>query len=455
MLQNCSRDRSVWAFLPPSSSLLSSASRRAVCRVDCWVGSQHPRSRRAARMASDLETTLGEVAVGIDSDTEEVVVRSTVKRKVALFIGYDGANFYGMQFNSDLEVRTVEGEIVRALVKSGYLLESNSEKTGKMKLSRSARTDRGVSAAFNCIALKLEFPRGTPNDLDLAIRAIREELPEDIRLLGMARARKGFNARHFCRQRSYQFLIPVSALEANGSMPDESVHRLNKILQAFSGGAKNFINFTSLGKLDSRSSTRRRVLSIGCSLKSFGGFGCVIVNLLGESFMYHQIRKMMTAAILTYRGLVPADYIEKTLTDGSTYNIVPSPGETLVLADVLLSGEEHWVSPADDAVEIAEKELERSRLDAGEYAHLLHAHMEAKERTEGIFDGWMRKLCVWYSYHSDSLQLDSSQASKWDAMQAEYGPSTVRSQQSILILKPSRVSTRFFQCLNQFYSPLD
>jgi len=54
-------------------------------------------------------------------------------------------------------------------------------------------------------------------------------------------------------------------------MPDESVHRLNKILQAFSGGAKNFINFTSLGKLDSRSSTRRRVLSIGCSLKSFGG----------------------------------------------------------------------------------------------------------------------------------------------------------------------------------------
>jgi len=136
-------------------------------------------------MASDLETTLGEVAVGIDSDTEEVVVRSTVKRKVALFIGYDGANFYGMQFNSDLEVRTVEGEIVRALVKSGYLLESNSEKTGKMKLSRSARTDRGVSAAFNCIALKLEFPRGTPNDLDLAIRAIREELPEDIRLLGM------------------------------------------------------------------------------------------------------------------------------------------------------------------------------------------------------------------------------------------------------------------------------
>jgi len=109
------------------------------------------------------------------------------------------------------------------------------------------------------------------NDLDLAIRAIREELPEDIRLLGMARSRKGFNARHFCRQRSYQFLIPVFALETNGSMSDESVHRLNKILRAFSGGTKNFINFTSFGKLDRASSTRRRVLSIGCSLESFDG----------------------------------------------------------------------------------------------------------------------------------------------------------------------------------------
>mmetsp|Transcript_1295 Transcript_1295/g.2017 ORF Transcript_1295/g.2017 Transcript_1295/m.2017 type:complete len:166 (-) Transcript_1295:715-1212(-) len=151
----------------------------------------------------------------------------------------------------------------------------------------------------------------------------------------MARSRKGFNARHFCRQRSYQFLIPVFALETNGSMSDESVHRLNKILRAFSGGTKNFINFTSFGKLDRASSTRRRVLSIGCSLESFDGFGCVVVNVVRESFMYHQIRKMMTAAILTYRGLVPGDYIEKTLTDGSTYNIVPSPGNAHELASSL------------------------------------------------------------------------------------------------------------------------
>jgi len=160
MLQNCPKDCFVWAFLLSSSSASSCRSRRAVCGVDCRGGSQPLRHETAVRMASDLEPAFGEITVGLGSDAEEVVVRSTVKRKVALFIGYDGAKFYGMQFNSDLEVRTVEGEIVRALVKSGYLLESNSEKTGKMKLSRSARTDRGVSAAFNCIALKLEFPRG-------------------------------------------------------------------------------------------------------------------------------------------------------------------------------------------------------------------------------------------------------------------------------------------------------
>lgn len=72
---------------------------------------------------------------------------------LALFFGYSGKNFNGLQHQKEESVRTVEGEIVRTLFKGG-LLETDDyyDLVKNYKWGRAARTDKGVHAVSNSIS---------------------------------------------------------------------------------------------------------------------------------------------------------------------------------------------------------------------------------------------------------------------------------------------------------------
>lgn len=75
------------------------------------------------------------------------------KRKVALYFGYNGAGYCGLQLNS--KVKSVESDLFGAIIKAGGVSQDNSKNLAKNKWLRASRTDKGVHAAMNVVSLKI------------------------------------------------------------------------------------------------------------------------------------------------------------------------------------------------------------------------------------------------------------------------------------------------------------
>lgn len=85
----------------------------------------------------------------VRNEAEERVKR----RKYLMLLGYAGGNYVGMQRNPD--VNTIEEEILKALFKNNMITEEGFRQPQYTHFQRAARTDKGVSAARQCISLKL------------------------------------------------------------------------------------------------------------------------------------------------------------------------------------------------------------------------------------------------------------------------------------------------------------
>lgn len=112
-------------------------------------------------------------------------------RNFKLTIEYDGTEFHGWQVQPD--VRTVQGEIIRALGELGEAIT----------VTGAGRTDAGVHAAGQVANAKLE----TRFDAETMERALNAKLPRDVRVKGAVEAPLSFNARFDARSRTYRYII--------------------------------------------------------------------------------------------------------------------------------------------------------------------------------------------------------------------------------------------------------
>lgn len=84
------------------------------------------------------------------------------------------------------------------------------------------------------------------------IKAVNEDLPEEIRVFGVERVTKGFNAKDQCNARTYTYTLPSFAFADYTQKHDfesyrtEAAHlqKIKDVLQLYEG-TKNFHNFTS------------------------------------------------------------------------------------------------------------------------------------------------------------------------------------------------------------------
>jgi len=88
----------------------------------------------------------------MEPDTEK---QRSFKVKLAMFFGYNGENYRGMQFQRNQTVRTVENTLHDILFRLGFILESNTTDLKRVKWSRAARTDKRVHALCNAVSTKL------------------------------------------------------------------------------------------------------------------------------------------------------------------------------------------------------------------------------------------------------------------------------------------------------------
>ncbi|CCF60589.1 hypothetical protein KAFR_0K02340 [Kazachstania africana CBS 2517] len=289
-----------------------------------------------------IQTRLLNVATNLSKVTRQP------KHKVALMIGYCGDNYHGMQYNAD--VQTIEGALFRALCQAGAISKANSTNFNKNKFMRTTRTDKGVHAVCNLISLKMII-----EDPDIKER-VNSFLPADITLWNIQRVNKKFNCRTACESRLYEYALPTFVLQ---NPPSQSI--LSRMLQLFGHspivhqysmqdstlsskkfchfekclsmytGTHNFHNFTS-NKASCADNSYRYMKAIAVSqpyLKN--NLEWISIKFHGQSFMLHQIRKMVALATIVTRYDYPCDTALKCFENKKTYiPNAPSMGLTLL-----------------------------------------------------------------------------------------------------------------------------
>lgn len=311
----------------------------------------------------------------------ETRCRAKVKRKVALTVAYEGSPYHGFQRNAG--VRTVSDELEDALHAADTISDSNFGFLEKIKWQVAARTDRGVSAAGNLVSAKLLFDRAeldAGQALAKTKSRINHFLPRHIRVLSVSHITGGFNARACCEARWYEYLLPLSALvnpalyqtpptvdsddsDRAASAPSSSISssdsndsdeagvediikKFDQILKNFEG-SHLFHNFT-VGidhSLPPRVQSRRFIMECRCdpapmSVKLEGGENegegegeaqMLRIRVRGQSFMLHQIRKMVSLAVMIMQGRVPNDAIQQAFNPKVLVNVAPAPAAGLYL----------------------------------------------------------------------------------------------------------------------------
>ena len=204
--------------------------------------------------------------------------RSAPHRRLTTYravVEYDGTNFHGLQFQS--EVRTVAGELERVL--SALFAEP-------VAISAAGRTDAGVHATGQVVSFHTsrEFPRGR-----LAL-ALNGNLPRDVSVRQAEIVDDGFSARFDALARAYEYRI------LNRAMPSATtrrfahhVHRpldLDRARHAAEAllGEHDFVAFC--GVLPERGGTVRNIHSIDIDRRG----DLVTLRLTGSGFLHRMVR---------------------------------------------------------------------------------------------------------------------------------------------------------------------
>jgi tRNA pseudouridine38-40 synthase len=274
------------------------------------------------------------------------------KKRVALLHGYNGGRFRGSQINGDEE--TVERAICDSVRDAGYISEPNAEDYAKVGLQRSSRTDKGVHAAFQVISLKIEV------SAEKGIASLEKHLrpalcAKDIVLYGVLPVPRGFEAKLRCESRIYEYMIPVDAL---GAADGSSLQARKALLEeAFSlmAGTHDFHNFTVRNQ---EKGTSRFVRSISTDMLAMDGLEWIRATIHGQSFMTHQIRKMIGVAVLLASqtsSLERCKEVISLLFGPGKYNVPKAPGNFLLLVGGLFTNYNKRFGDSHGKIEMDER----------------------------------------------------------------------------------------------------
>lgn len=313
-----------------------------------WVGSNYAKSKHRKQVAY--------VPREPNDPTIERTPRLGPKRKVACLIGYDGTGYNGLQINPPYP--TIEAELYKAFVEAGGVSKDNAADLKKSGFKRCARTDKGVHAAGNVISLKMVIPKGEENMEEVMKDKINERLPASIRIWAIQRVNKGFDCKNMCGSRVYQYWLPTYVFR-----PPNPISPMGKIAKNTDGydipaneyrispstlenvkesfkiyeGTHNYHNFTpGVDYHDPKSSRYINDVSVSDPVIR-ESTEWISINLHGQSFMLHQIRKMVCMVALVIRAGSSLQVIVNSFKENAI-NIPPAPALGLLLDHPVFDG---------------------------------------------------------------------------------------------------------------------
>lgn len=349
--------------------------------IDAATRLRPAKAIRQAWRSNDVSAPLPPVASTSASaqQTPQSFFDGYPSRKIALRFSYEGWHYGGLAIqNEGTPLPTVEGVLLDALARARLISPRNSEDGLEgLGYSRCGRTDRGVSAAGQVVALYVrsqlrekegtkelgwwpaKTPKGSQNPISngsaqhdeetldeqalkvlskserndylqrhAARSAVKLELPymqllnrflpPSIRILGWSPVSPEFDARFSCSHRHYKYFFTNSRRYAPLDIPAmrDAASRLV--------GEHDFRNLCKIDPTKQLTNYKRRILSATIDevdeAETASGSEeddrLMVLNLRGSAFLYNQVRHIMAVLFLVGSGAEQPSIIDTLANTG-------------------------------------------------------------------------------------------------------------------------------------------
>ncbi|XP_030527293.2 tRNA pseudouridine synthase A [Rhodamnia argentea] len=168
---------------------------------------------------------------------------------------------------------------------------------------------------------------------------------------------------------------------------EEEKERFNRIL-GYYVGSHNFHNFTTRTKAEDPSA-RRYILSFTANdVVIVEGIEFVKCEVVGQSFMLHQIRKMMGLVVAIMRNCAPETLITNALQKDININVPTAPEVGLYLDECFFTSYNNkWKDSHEElSMKAYEKEAEDFKMK------YIYSHIAMTEHKEGVVALWLHSL---------------------------------------------------------------
>nr|ACO15264.1 tRNA pseudouridine synthase 3 [Caligus clemensi] len=243
------------------------------------------------------------------------------QRKVLLQICYFGWSYHGFAVQEDSPM-TIEGHLFNALSRTCLI---RSRETSNYH--RCGRTDKGVSAFRQVVSIELRSnllegpgvfdypecrahsrPNPTTNEEIDYCKILNSNLPPDIQVIAWAPlTNRDFSARFDCKIREYKYIFPLGAARDLSRIQEAGAKLL---------GSHDFRNFCKMDVSNGVLTYIRRMLEVSVSpleSSSTDSYSLVELKIVGNAFLWHQIRCIVTVLFHIGQGLEEPSLIDELL----------------------------------------------------------------------------------------------------------------------------------------------
>jgi len=222
--------------------------------------------------------------------------------RYAFRVAYDGSRYFG--FVKQPSRPTIEAELLKAFKRCGLYRELK-----KVRVRTASRTDRGVSAVGQVVALNV-FEE--PN-----LSLINACLPDDIAVLAVAEVESEFDPRRQAQNKHYRYVC-----EAPLNFDLSLAHRAAKLLNGIH-------NFKYLCKHEQGRSTLGNI-----KYASVRGREILVFDFIARAFLWQQVRRMVNVLLAVGKGKLNLDELKKMLEGEAKQAMRPAPAEGLILVGI-------------------------------------------------------------------------------------------------------------------------
>ena len=227
---------------------------------------------------------------------------------MVLTVGYRGAGFSGFAAQADAGVRTVAGELDRAL--STFLRRP-------VELTCAGRTDAGVHALGQVVSVPVTAEeRALP--ADRIVNALSALTPDDIAIREVRAAAPGFSARFDALARNYRYRIAVGRPRPTFSYDFAWHLRAPLDLAAMREaavsllGEHDFKSFCKTASAEGKSTVRDLQLLAFHETVEFGE-PLVAVDVRASSFLHNMVRALVGTLVEVGQGRRPVAWPAEVL----------------------------------------------------------------------------------------------------------------------------------------------